>query len=486
MAREALSEHIPAVAPAVSVPPQEARADIPADVLMTARIVALQRTAGNAAVARHISRGRTPRAILRQTQGPPAQPPVQAILIDANVLDQVNRGNRAAAHALKRLSASGSLYISQQAYNEAVTDPAFRRTATANRLLLDELGIKVAPPGDMGVRVDVYATRAGLRHIPMSEKDVMTTAQAKAINAKVWSFDDTFAKSHSMVKKTFGVDVAKESYELPFIENRQDYRVGRRLLGLKPVEISFSGAVSETAAETKSPGASASPTAKTTGATHPTGPSARPRTFNKPIKGKMITAGKVTGKLGGTILLGFILAKIRAHFEERFIRQQIDSLQPHVRSVLQALLPVGIARAIHEPNATVYANVAYHITWLNWVVEGEREYAYPAVLKDDLRISLDFEPYEGELRSGRERVEGFGAEMIMMHEDWTDVGVSFPLEDLIEEFAPGQLDGYLEGRAQARESRARRIEEEQRPLSHVTSVPREAPATTAPRGRQRP
>jgi hypothetical protein len=50
MAREALSEDVPAVAPAVSVPPQEARADIPADEFKTKRIVALQRSAGNAAV----------------------------------------------------------------------------------------------------------------------------------------------------------------------------------------------------------------------------------------------------------------------------------------------------------------------------------------------------------------------------------------------------------------------------------------------------
>jgi hypothetical protein len=55
MAREALSEDVPAVAPAVSVPPQEARADIPADEFKTKRIVALQRSAGNAAVCRYLS-----------------------------------------------------------------------------------------------------------------------------------------------------------------------------------------------------------------------------------------------------------------------------------------------------------------------------------------------------------------------------------------------------------------------------------------------
>jgi hypothetical protein len=95
-----------------------------------------------------------------------SRPGVRMILIDADVIDQISRGNAQAAQALLRLRSTATIYISQQAFNELTSQPGtmiagigpdLPRTATANRLLLEELGIHVAPPGNMGQRVAAYA-----------------------------------------------------------------------------------------------------------------------------------------------------------------------------------------------------------------------------------------------------------------------------------------------------------------------------------------
>ena len=83
------------------------------------------------------------------------------ILLDANVLDQINRGNEAAANALlTRIRNGDRVYISQQAYNEAIVN-AFPWQATANRLLLERLNINLAPAGDATTRYDAYSRNAG-------------------------------------------------------------------------------------------------------------------------------------------------------------------------------------------------------------------------------------------------------------------------------------------------------------------------------------
>lgn len=78
------------------------------------------------------------------------------ILIDANVLEQINRGNQGAPTTLRTLIRNADVYISQQAFNESVQNPAIPRTATANRLMLDDLGIRVAPRGSLASRAYVY------------------------------------------------------------------------------------------------------------------------------------------------------------------------------------------------------------------------------------------------------------------------------------------------------------------------------------------
>jgi predicted nucleic acid-binding protein len=203
---------------------------------------------GLEAVARSpAAAGMLARSVLaRQPPGapPPAAPPRRVILIDANVLEQINRGNQGAATTLRTLIRNADVYISQQAFNESVQNPAIPRTATANRLMLDDLGIRVAPRGSLASRAYVYEHNV----LPgggtvASPADAATAAQARAINAEVWSFDRTYRLNYGSVQTRLGVQVAPESYSVPLANGVQDYRVGRQLLGLPAVEISLTGTV---------------------------------------------------------------------------------------------------------------------------------------------------------------------------------------------------------------------------------------------------
>jgi hypothetical protein len=80
----------------------------------------------------------------------------RTVILDANVVDQINRGNQQAANSLNQMRRSGDrVYVSRQAYNEMVNQPAIPRTATANREFLREMNIQVAPPGPLELRQDL-------------------------------------------------------------------------------------------------------------------------------------------------------------------------------------------------------------------------------------------------------------------------------------------------------------------------------------------
>ncbi len=173
----------------------------------------------------------------------------RTILIDANIIDQINRGNSQAANALLGMIRNGdTVYICQQAYNELIVN-ALPRGATANRLLLERLNINLAPAGSMAARVDVYSQNQTRTGTVLSQPDALVAAQARAIGAELWSFDRAF-RNQGGVTTTLGVPVAPESQNIPLAgvgsggrAPQADYRVGYRLLGLPPVEITISGQI---------------------------------------------------------------------------------------------------------------------------------------------------------------------------------------------------------------------------------------------------
>jgi predicted nucleic acid-binding protein len=210
------------------------------------------------------ARSPAPRRLV-QRQPPGAAPPAggaparRIVLIDANVLEQINRGNASAATTIRNLSASVDVYISRQAYNEAVVNTAIPRHATAQRLMLEELRIRIAPQGNLAARAAVYEANITPSGSVLSPADAATAAQARAINAEVWSFDRAFRVNYNSVQQTLGVRVAPESYTTGLATSSQDYRVGRQLLGLQPVEISLSGVVTRGGPAGGGPGGGGAP-----------------------------------------------------------------------------------------------------------------------------------------------------------------------------------------------------------------------------------
>ncbi len=230
------------------------------------------------------------------------------ILLDADVIGAINRGNKYAADALKKLLASNSkIYMSKQGYEELTSQPGKKiagigpdspKTAIANRKLLSDLGIKIARSGSFGDRATVYVRNA--KGPAFSASDQMVLAQAKAIKAEVWSFDRAYRNNVKNVE-SFGVKVAPESH-LPNNPNRtEDYRVARSLMNLKPININEGGKVRPLGKQAvglrgvRLPNASTAPKAVTqsfvldTGETSSAKPKLPSRTFG--AKGKVVAGG---------------------------------------------------------------------------------------------------------------------------------------------------------------------------------------------------
>ena len=172
------------------------------------------------------------------------------IVIDADVIRHINRGNARTAQALRAALDSGvNVYISVQAYKELTSQPGkmlgalgpdLPRTAAANKKLLADLNIAMAPPGRFGDRLLVYEKNAERQ--TFQETDMMTVAQARAIDAELWSFDRAIRKDPQLVERVFGILVANESHRC-YCEpgQREDYRVARKLMHLDEVEFTVGG-----------------------------------------------------------------------------------------------------------------------------------------------------------------------------------------------------------------------------------------------------
>jgi hypothetical protein len=158
------------------------------------------------------------------------------IVLDANIFDQLSRGNILAAQRLKDLAANHDVYISWQALQEWLVNPKQRAGADTARLIIDELKIKVAPPAPSQVLDELRAKnsfgKGGFKGTILSKaKDFNVAAEAKALGAEVWSFDSTFR--NGAVEKTLGVKVADETKTIKGVVGKQNPKTGLRLLKIK-------------------------------------------------------------------------------------------------------------------------------------------------------------------------------------------------------------------------------------------------------------
>jgi hypothetical protein len=199
-----------------------------------------------------IQQGNVQIGVQRQNNPQPPQTgggagsPARVVYIDSNIIIQVNRGNQSVANALLQMRRSGTeIRISPFQYDELVRNPLIPRTATAQRLILEEMNIRPGASPAMGQRVDVNIagqTGSGGNIMQPRDQQLVASARADGRNVEIWSLDTPFSSNPSQVQNTYGVRVAQES-QIPVSTNQRDYRVGRQLLGLDPVQITLTGQV---------------------------------------------------------------------------------------------------------------------------------------------------------------------------------------------------------------------------------------------------
>jgi predicted nucleic acid-binding protein len=175
------------------------------------------------------------------------------VILDTNILLDIARGNQRAAEALTRYIKSGTpVYISRAAYDELVTRAKTTQAGGQYREILSDLRINIADSGKMADRINVIADNIDLnpapgapgrmkeydrKNDPTKPGDVFVAAQAKAINAKLWTLDRDLARRATQ----FGVQLAPEC-NLPATTERNDVPDNaRQLLGLNPKPIGVNG-----------------------------------------------------------------------------------------------------------------------------------------------------------------------------------------------------------------------------------------------------
>jgi hypothetical protein len=238
----------------------------------------------------------------------------RTLVIDANVVDQINRGNTDAANALKRMIDGGdTVYVSSQAYKELVEQPDIPRTATANREFLLNLKINQAPAGSAATRLDVYGKNEPGRTSIMSVEDVLTAAQAKAIDAEVFSLDRAYRNNGNAIQKVMNVRIAPETTGVGLVDRgTQDYRVGRRLMGLPPIEVGLNGNIIRNNANAATHGGI------------------------DPLPSSVLEEQQMRGQaIGGGVMLAFeginfILNKINDSIQKKAVENALDSVRAQV------------------------------------------------------------------------------------------------------------------------------------------------------------
>jgi hypothetical protein len=157
----------------------------------------------------------------------------------------------------------------------------------------------------------------------LSTEDALVAAQAKAINAEMWSFDRAYRNNSAAVQK-MGIRLAPEC-QVPLVATgaQKDYRVGRALMNLAPIEVSLMGQV-------RRPG----PTGGTSGAYSPSGYSATvgvpdidlPETGGPSARGEAIGNGILLLLEGVNVVLNLVNDEI----QKRAVNQALDKVRPAI------------------------------------------------------------------------------------------------------------------------------------------------------------
>jgi hypothetical protein len=349
--------------------------------------------------------------------------PRRTLYLDANVFDQINRGNLDAARTLRRLldDPNVDVRVPPWIHRELVDQPDLPRTAAANRLMLADLRIQQGAAPNLAQRVDVSLnseTASGGSTVSLRDRQLI--ASARAGNAEIWSFDRTFRNNAAMIQSNHGVRVAPESQSVPMVQGtRADYRVGRQLMGLMPVDISFNGSVTRrghSGGGGSSGGAAPQQPVMPSGPATPSTPSARqaaPRQASAPqirvVPRTRVTMSQRWGRLGGTGravggvaaggALSLLGAYIQSRVDQRWIERDFQEKESEIQTDIAGLANEIVTAAVTSPSATVYANISfrleYHILWDP--ADRIEQTVYGGLTIDNVRISTRAENTLGDM-----------------------------------------------------------------------------------------
>jgi predicted nucleic acid-binding protein len=251
------------------------------------------------------------------------------IILDTNVLKDISRGNTAVADALTRYIKSGTpVYISRAANGELVTRAETPQLGGHYREMLHDLKIQIAPSGGMTDRLNVIADNiqhnaAPNRPGPMKEYDrtndptkpgdAFVAAQAKAINARLWTRDRDMIKRAPQI----GVKLAPEC-SIRGISGPENPVGGRQLLGLPPKSIGPNGQV----LPSNSAGGGGGGTYSIVGVADNT----LPETVGPSPKGTATIAGIQLAFEG----VNFVLNVINDHVQKNKVNEALDKIRKMV------------------------------------------------------------------------------------------------------------------------------------------------------------
>ena len=180
----------------------------------------------------------------------------ETVIIDANVMFDIGRGNAAAAEGLTNYLNNGTtVQISKAAYDELVTRNAV--SGAGYDAVLKELKISVAPAGSMADRLNLHADNIEVKpgtgptgggpikdyarnvtnpdgsKSPDTNKpgDAFVASQVKANNARLWTLDSKL-RDRALA---LDVKIAPESYLPPTRTSVESPHTARKLLRQAPI-----------------------------------------------------------------------------------------------------------------------------------------------------------------------------------------------------------------------------------------------------------
>jgi hypothetical protein len=182
----------------------------------------------------------------------------ETVILDTNVLKHVSRGSQPIADALqRRLSNGDQVWVARAAYNELVDGAPNQKMGGQYREMLSDLHVHIAESGNMADRINFLADNIQRQPAPNTPGQIkeyggkgdpprpgdafvaaQVAAQARDMNAKLWTIDDKFAKRANAM----GVNTVPEC-NLPGAGGTEDPDAGRSRLGLNPKPIGSNGEV---------------------------------------------------------------------------------------------------------------------------------------------------------------------------------------------------------------------------------------------------